>query len=243
MIKDSMKDAAVAAEPLLFDDWFDAIEEGVRSRVRGFIETMLEEELSVALSRPRYGRSRLNGGMAKPPAVIGVRHGHRKRGLTGTFGRTEISVPRARLRGADGRTSEWRSASLRLYQRRTRAADALIAGAYLSGTNTRRVRRALAAVFAGAGRKGRGQPGVAEGEGRLGRLERAAARRGADRAADPRRHRLSASASTNARPRSRCSSPSACGPTVRKCCWRSAAWAGKARPPGERCSTISFGAG
>jgi phosphomannomutase len=31
----------------------------------------------------------------------------------------------------------------------TAAADALIAGAYLSGTNTRRVRRALAAVFAG----------------------------------------------------------------------------------------------
>ena len=40
-------------------------------------------------------------------------------------------------------------ASLRAYQRRTKDADALIAGAYLSGTNTRRVRRALAAVFAG----------------------------------------------------------------------------------------------
>jgi transposase-like protein len=53
------------------------------------------------------------------------------------------------LVGADGRTSEWRSASLRAYQRRTKAADALIAGAYLSGTNTRRVRLALAAVFAG----------------------------------------------------------------------------------------------
>jgi hypothetical protein len=31
----------------------------------------------------------------------------------------------------------------------TRAADALIAGAYLAGTNTRRVRRALNAVLAG----------------------------------------------------------------------------------------------
>jgi putative transposase len=40
--------------------------------------------------------------------------------------------------------------SLRAYQRRTKAADALIAGAYLSGTNTRRVRRALAALFRGA---------------------------------------------------------------------------------------------
>jgi len=148
MTKDTMKDEAVAADPLLFDDWFDAIEEGVRARVRGFIETMLEEELSGALSRPRYGRGKPNED-GEPPAVIGVRHGHRKRGLTGTFGRTEISVPRARLMGADGRTSEWRSASLRAYQRRTKAADALIAGAYLSGTNTRRVRRALAAVFAG----------------------------------------------------------------------------------------------
>ena len=39
---------------------------------------------------------------------------------------------------------------LRSYQRRTRAADALIASAYLSGTNTRRVRRALAALFGAA---------------------------------------------------------------------------------------------
>jgi transposase-like protein len=39
---------------------------------------------------------------------------------------------------------------LRAYQRRTRAAEALIAGAYLAGVNTRRVRRALAALFGGA---------------------------------------------------------------------------------------------
>ncbi len=80
---------------------------------------------------------------------MGVRHGHRERTLTGTFGKTRIAVPRARLDGEDGKTREWRSGSLRAYQRRTRAADALIAGAYLAGTNTRRVRRALNAVFAG----------------------------------------------------------------------------------------------
>ena len=39
---------------------------------------------------------------------------------------------------------------VRAYQRRTQAADALIASAYLSGTNTRRVRRALAALFGSA---------------------------------------------------------------------------------------------
>ncbi len=54
-----------------------------------------------------------------------------------------------RYRGTFGKTREWRGGSLRAYQRRTRAADALIAGTYLAGTNTRRVRRALAAVFAG----------------------------------------------------------------------------------------------
>ena len=132
MIKDTTKEAAGAAEALLFDDWFDAIEDGVRSRVRGFIETMLEAELSEALSRPRYGR-RKPGEDEAAPSVVGVRHGHRERSLTGTFGKTR----------------EWRSGSLRAYQRRTRAADALIAGAYLAGTNTRRVRRALNALFAG----------------------------------------------------------------------------------------------
>ena len=70
------------------------------------------------------------------------------RHLTGTFGPTEIAVPRARIVGQDGTTSEWKSAGLRAYQRRTLAADALIASTYLAGTNTRRVRRALAAVFA-----------------------------------------------------------------------------------------------
>jgi putative transposase len=148
MTKDTTTGAAVAADGLLFEDWFDAIEDGVRARVRGFIETLLEQELAGALSRPRYGRRERSQDVAPPP-VIGVRHGHRERGLTGTFGRTKISVPRARLSGADGRTSEWKSVSLRAYQRRTKAADALIAGAYLSGTNTRRVRRALNAVFAG----------------------------------------------------------------------------------------------
>ena len=58
----------------------------------------------------------------------------------GTFGKVEIEVPRARLNTADGKTTEWKSQALRAYQRRTLAADALIAGTYLAGTNTRRVR-------------------------------------------------------------------------------------------------------
>ena len=59
-------------------------------------------------------------------------------------------MPRARLQTSEGGTTEWHSKALRTYQRRTLTADALIAGAYLAGTNTRRVRRALAALFRGA---------------------------------------------------------------------------------------------
>ena len=59
-------------------------------------------------------------------------------------------MPRARLHGPDSKTTEWNSQVLRAYQRRTVAADALIASTYLAGTNTRRVRRALKALFGGA---------------------------------------------------------------------------------------------
>ena len=153
MTKDTTKATAVAADIMLFDNWFDPIEDGVRERVRGFIETMLEEELDGALSRPRYGRRKAPGNEDAAP-LVGGRHGHRKRMLTGTFGKTEIAVPRARVMGEDGKTREWKSQSLPAYQRRTKAADALIAGAYLAGTNTRRVRRALKAVFGGEISKG-----------------------------------------------------------------------------------------
>jgi hypothetical protein len=56
MRNDITKAASVTAVPELFDTWFDPIEDGVRARVRGLIETMLEEELDGALSRRRYAR-------------------------------------------------------------------------------------------------------------------------------------------------------------------------------------------
>ncbi|SEF12316.1 Transposase, Mutator family [Rhizobiales bacterium GAS191] len=131
----------------LFDNWFDPIETGLRGRVREFIEGLVRDEFDAALARPRYAR-RAAGGEAR--GVAGHRHGSRTRHLMGTFGQTEITVPRARLAVGDGTTREWKSTALRAYQRRTLAADALIASSYLAGTNTRRVRRALAAVFQGA---------------------------------------------------------------------------------------------
>src|SRR5690348_425298 len=116
------------------------------------IQAMIESELETALARPRYGRRpKMDPEDADGASgICGYRHGHRSRSLIGTFGRVEIAVPRARLDSATGKTTEWKSSALRAYQRRTKQADSLIAGAYLAGTNTRRVRRALSAVFGGA---------------------------------------------------------------------------------------------
>ena len=138
-----MEETTATSEPQPFrgEDWFDPLETAVRDRIRGFIEQMLEAELEGALQRRRYdrcGRTR------------GHRHGHRERQLVGTFGPVTLWVPRARLAGTDGETSEWRSRTIPAYKRLTKRAEALIAAAYLSGTNTRRVRRALGALFGGA---------------------------------------------------------------------------------------------
>src|SRR5450830_703778 len=133
----------------LFDNWFDPIETEVRARARQFIEELIRGELDAVLARPRYGRSQM-AGSEESAGVAGHRHGSRTRSLTGTFGPIEIAVPRARLNTPEGKTTEWKSKALLAYQRRTLAADALIAGSYLAGVNTRRVRRALAALFGGA---------------------------------------------------------------------------------------------
>jgi len=166
--------AAKVAEGDVFlgENWFDPLEAGVRTRIRGFIEGLLEAELDAALARKRYERPSLaeTEADARAPEVAGHRHGHRARQLIGTFGPVTVRVPRARLEAPDGKTAEWKNAMIPAYQRRTKQADALIAGAYLAGTNTRRVRRALAALFGGAvgpfdRLRRHGQPRLAQGEG------------------------------------------------------------------------------
>jgi putative transposase len=146
MVKDS-RDLLDASPAFLGAAWFDPIEEAIRDRVRGFIEELVETELDDALGRSRYQRAEATN-MANGSA--GYRHGRRARQLLGSFGSVTISVPRARLNRADGTSREWRSEALPRYARMTRQVEALIAGAYLSGTNTRRVRRALGALFKGA---------------------------------------------------------------------------------------------
>src|SRR5690242_5521249 len=137
MDKNSTTDAA----PLLTGEvWFDPIEAELRERVRQFLEEMIEQEATAALGRSRYQRG----------AAAGYRNGTRSRQLLGSFGPVEIAVPRARLMAADGSSREWQSAVLPRYARMTRQIEALIAATYLAGTNTRRVKRALAALFKGA---------------------------------------------------------------------------------------------
>ena len=133
---------ASAVSLLACDDGFDPIEDRLRANIRSTIEAVFNEELDSFLGRLRYSRE---AGAAK-----GYRHGYRDRQITGTFGAETISVPRARVENDDGKVREWRSKALPRYQRLTKTAEALIASVYLSGTNTRRVKRALFALFKGA---------------------------------------------------------------------------------------------
>ena len=148
---------------LLEEGWSTPLEAGVRGTIRGFIETLLEEELEAALGRGRYARLKTAGecvvaaaglgneeGAASAVPSTGHRNGRRERQVLGSFGAITVAVPRARLDTADRRTTEWVNKTLPAYRRRTREVDALIAGAYLAGTNTRRVGRALTAIFRGA---------------------------------------------------------------------------------------------
>ncbi len=121
---------------------YDPIEDRLRQTVRATIEALFEEELEAFIGRCRYGRA----GATKK----GYRHGHRDRQLTGTFGSETVRVPRARIEDDAGKITEWRSKALPRYQRLTKKAEALIASVYLAGTNTRRVKRALAGLFEGA---------------------------------------------------------------------------------------------
>ena len=60
MTTDSMR-AEDDATLFLGDAWSDPIEAGIRDRIRGFIEELIEEELAAALGRGRYQRRQRRG--------------------------------------------------------------------------------------------------------------------------------------------------------------------------------------
>src|SRR5450631_73701 len=124
MKTDSIKATAESAEGRLFlgDDWFDPLEAGVRTRIRGFIEELLEAELDAALGRDRYERPRLaeTGVGDRPCRGAGEGHGHLDRQLMGTFGPVMVRVPRGRLEKSDGKMVYLKNATIPAYQRRTK---------------------------------------------------------------------------------------------------------------------------
>lgn len=137
-----MNKGNTAVEPVSTpEDWVSPLEQALREGVQGYLRELLELEVTRALGRLRYGRQ---------DGARGSRNGHRSRDLVSALGRMQVAVPRARIVDGDGQQHEFHSALLPRYRRITPAALALIAGAYLAGVNTRRVRRALGTLFGGA---------------------------------------------------------------------------------------------
>jgi putative transposase len=133
------RDSRKAVEEEGFEWGPDTIEAEIRGQIRGMIEAIVEAELESVLGA---GRSQRVG-----TARTGYRHGGRERQLTTSLGKTTITLPRARLKSADGAESEWHSRIIRRYQRRTERVDGALLGAYLSGINTRRLRGALSPLL------------------------------------------------------------------------------------------------
>jgi putative transposase len=119
----------------------DSIEMAMRLRIRDTIEELVKQELDAALGAVKSARV--------GDTRHGYRHGTRARTLTTSVGPTTIAMPRARLQRTDGKSAEWRSDTVRRYERRTTRVDEAILGVYLAGGNTRRIKGALAPLLRG----------------------------------------------------------------------------------------------
>jgi putative transposase len=117
-----------------------SLETIIRRRARELIDAILEEELEAALGAAPSARV----GTARQP----YRHGTRERTLTTSLGPTTFAMPRGRAKGVERGTVEWRGELVPRYQRSERVDEAIL-GVYLSGTNTRRIKGALAPLLRG----------------------------------------------------------------------------------------------
>src|SRR5882672_6716417 len=137
MAKDSRKPTGAEENPRVAT----SLEAAFRVQARAWIDAIVEEEIEAALG-------------AAPSARVGVerrgyRHGTRERTLTTSLGPTTFAMPRARVMTPEGGTSEWRSELVPRYQRRSERVDEAMLGVYLSGTNSRRIKGALAPLLRG----------------------------------------------------------------------------------------------
>jgi transposase-like protein len=111
------------------------IESQFRRHIREALDTALAEELAAALGSEPHQRTERRRG---------YRNGSVERTITTTpQGTRRVTVPRGRITGADGRTTEFHSQLLPRYARRTREIDEAILSCYLGGVNSRRIRTAL----------------------------------------------------------------------------------------------------
>jgi len=118
------------------------LEQELRRRTREWIQRIVNEELEAALGCGPYERT----GERR-----GYRKGARARCFTTTGGKHTIRMPRGAYfdAGADG-TREWRSELIPRYARRTEEVESALVLSYLSGTNTRKIARALGPLLDGA---------------------------------------------------------------------------------------------
>src|SRR5579864_7230924 len=138
MAKDTKNEPRAEAESPVMRG---GLEMAIRQRARMLIDAIVEEELEATLGAAPSARV----GMSRQ----GYRHGSRDRTLTTSLGPTTFAMPRARVVAPEGGTAEWRSALVPRYQRRSAQVDEAILGVYLSGTNTRRIKGALAPLLRG----------------------------------------------------------------------------------------------
>ncbi len=119
----------------------DPLTEALRGKIRDVLAMLFDEELTQVL------------GAAKGQRVAtrcGYRHGEKARTLTTGLGLVQLAMPRGRLFTPEGHEREWTSHFLARYQRRARAVDGALLGAYLGGANSRRIKGALAPLLRGA---------------------------------------------------------------------------------------------
>jgi putative transposase len=112
----------------------------IHEHVRRAIEVAVSEELVIALAARPYER---NGSRR------GYRNGWKTRTVTGPTGPLPLTLPRAAVFGPAG-AHEWRSTIVPRYARRAGEVNAAVVATYLAGTNTRRIRGALAPLLKGA---------------------------------------------------------------------------------------------
>lgn len=118
----------------------DSLTDVLREKVRDMILTIADAELTEVLAALPYERT----GNRK-----GYRNGSKKRDLTTGLGMATIDMPRARV-FTDNGEKEWESTLVKRYQRRAASVDSALLGAYLMGTNQRRIKGALSPLLRGA---------------------------------------------------------------------------------------------